>query len=180
MLRRNQQGMTLIELVIAIVIISISIAGVMQVYSEAIRGSTDPLIRQQAVAIAEAYLEEILLQPFCDSSQNCQPGNAPGTAACAVCPNAEAQRNLFDNVCDYNGLNDNNGPIRQDGQPFASGSGMSAYNVAVSINSSVTLSGLSGNQCQLLQATITVTHDHVAGLNYRLVGLRSNIGGLLP
>jgi MSHA pilin protein MshD len=60
----KQRGATLIELVVAIVIISIAITGVIVGTSRITRGSADPMIYSQAQAIAEAYLEEILLKEF--------------------------------------------------------------------------------------------------------------------
>ena len=90
----RQQGMTLVELVISIVIIGIAAAALYSAMAAITGRSADPLLRQQSLSIAEGYLEEILLQPFLDSSN-------------AVCPAPPASRASFDNVCDYNGLNDN-------------------------------------------------------------------------
>lgn len=60
----NQRGATLIELIVAIVIISIAITGVILGTSRITRGSADPMIYAQAQAIAEAYLEEALGKGF--------------------------------------------------------------------------------------------------------------------
>lgn len=63
MTRRAQRGVNLIELIFAIVIISIACIGVLLVYAQTARFSADPMIQQQAVAIAEGYLDEILARP---------------------------------------------------------------------------------------------------------------------
>ena len=68
----RQQGMTLVELVISIVIIGISAASLYSAMAAITGRSADPLLRQQSLAIAEAYLEEILLQPFLDPATGSQ------------------------------------------------------------------------------------------------------------
>lgn len=60
----RQRGATIIELVITITIISISLTSVMMVIANTTRASADPMIRTQALSIANAYLEEILAQPW--------------------------------------------------------------------------------------------------------------------
>ena len=65
---RLERGVTLIELIIFIVIISSAVAGVLMTLDIAGRSSADPMIQKQALAVAEALLEEVQLQPFtyCD------------------------------------------------------------------------------------------------------------------
>ena len=65
---RRQHGLTLIELIMFIVIVSVALAGVLTVLNITTKSSADPMIRKQALAIAEAVLEEVMLQPFtwCD------------------------------------------------------------------------------------------------------------------
>ncbi len=112
--RRSQSGLTLIELVISIIIISVAIAGVLGVMNLTARKSADPQLRKQAIAVAEALLEEVELMPFTD----CDPdGYNAVTAACsqpeALGPEPGETRGSatlpFDNVNDYNGFVLNNG-----------------------------------------------------------------------
>ncbi|MCK9381251.1 MAG: type II secretion system GspH family protein [Sulfuritalea sp.] len=65
---RRQRGLTLVELIVFIVIVSVALAGVLTVFSVTVKSSADPMIRKQMLAIAEAVLEEVMLQPFtwCD------------------------------------------------------------------------------------------------------------------
>jgi Tfp pilus assembly protein PilV len=66
--RRKSLGLSLVELVVFIVIVSAAVAGIIGVIDVTTRASVDPLIHKQALAIAEAVLEEVQLQPFtyCD------------------------------------------------------------------------------------------------------------------
>lgn len=61
-------GLSLIELVLFIVIVGTAIAGVLSVLNITVKSSVDPQLRKQAVAIAEALLEEIQLSgmTYCD------------------------------------------------------------------------------------------------------------------
>ena len=114
--RRLQRGVTLVELVVSIVIIAIASSSVLGVLSVTTGASADPMIRQQAVAIADAYLEEILLKPFSD------PDGVDG----------EAARADFDDVDDYDGLLDAGARDQFDN---AIG-GLGAYDVSVAVTPS--------------------------------------------
>jgi MSHA pilin protein MshD len=123
---RRQRGVNLVELIVAIVIISIATVGVLLVYAQVVRFSADPMIQQQAVAIGEAYLDEILARPYDDPN-----GGETGG------PEAGETRATYDDVQDYANLG-NNPPLDQngvaadfapaDGQPDLAGF---AVNVAV-------------------------------------------------
>jgi MSHA pilin protein MshD len=69
---RRQRGLTLIELIMFIVIVSVALVGVLTVFNVTTRSSADPMIRKQMLAIAESLLEEVMLQPFtfCDPSDS--------------------------------------------------------------------------------------------------------------
>ncbi len=168
-----QRGLTLVELVVTIVIISVGLAGILLVMDRTTRSSGDPLVRHQAVAIAEAYLEEILAKPFCDpDGPACQTGFAPGAPECQVCPAAEGSRDLYDNVCDYNGLPDN---VVRD-QNGAAVAGLDAYNVQVTVLTDQTLgpagSEANGASCELLRVRVQVTGP--ADTDVVVVGHRTN------
>ena len=64
--RRAEQGLTLIELVASIVIISVATIGLMAAVTAAVGRSADPMIQAQATAIATAYMEEATRAPVCD------------------------------------------------------------------------------------------------------------------
>ena len=80
--------MTLIEMVIAIVVLGVGVTGVMLAFSTVARGSADPLVTKQMLSIAEEMLEEIQLKPY-TAAANTAPGG------CA--------RNTYNDVGDYHG-----------------------------------------------------------------------------
>ncbi|CAK0763151.1 MSHA pilin protein MshD [Gammaproteobacteria bacterium] len=57
-------GFTLIEMVMAIIIISVGLTGVLAAFNISIKSSADPLIHKQMLVIAEEMMEEILLKPY--------------------------------------------------------------------------------------------------------------------
>ncbi|WP_404440827.1 prepilin-type N-terminal cleavage/methylation domain-containing protein [Stutzerimonas chloritidismutans] len=59
-----QRGMTLVELVITIVIIGIAAAAMFAAMASITGRSADPMLRQQSLMIAEAYLESILVRSY--------------------------------------------------------------------------------------------------------------------
>jgi len=63
-----QRGISLIELIIFIVIISVALTGILLVMNQVTMHSADPLIHKQAIAAAESLLEEIELQDFISQS----------------------------------------------------------------------------------------------------------------
>ena len=104
----RQRGVTLIELIVFIVVVSIALAGVLQVLRLTSANSADPLRRKQALMIAESLLEEVQMAAFtyCDPSSD-NADSATDTAACTV-PEGFGQAGTepvgarpFDNVNDY-------------------------------------------------------------------------------
>lgn len=79
-------GISLIELIMFIVIVGAALAGVMSVLNLTTRHSADPQLRKQALAIAEAVLEEAMLMPFTD----CDPDGYDALATPPTCVQAEA------------------------------------------------------------------------------------------
>ncbi|MEZ4484264.1 MAG: prepilin-type N-terminal cleavage/methylation domain-containing protein [Syntrophotaleaceae bacterium] len=143
------RGFTLIELVISIVVVSVALGGVLMAINYAVTHSADPMLQHQAVAIAESYLEEILLKPFAD------PDGVDG----------EGSRALFDDVDDYDGLNDS-GVRDQTGTAIA---GLDNYTVVVTV-ASTAFNGIDAANSK----KITVTVSHPVGFNMSLTGYRTN------
>ena len=56
-IRRRSTGISLIELVVFIVVVAIGIGGVVATYGQYTRSSVDPIVRKQALAVAESLLE---------------------------------------------------------------------------------------------------------------------------
>ncbi|KKW14203.1 MAG: hypothetical protein UY54_C0021G0001, partial [Parcubacteria group bacterium GW2011_GWA2_50_10b] len=55
--RHDQRGLTLIELIMFIVIVSVGLAGILLVINTVVKSSADPVVRKQSIAMADAILE---------------------------------------------------------------------------------------------------------------------------
>jgi MSHA pilin protein MshD len=98
----SESGATLVELIITIVIISIALAGTIIAFSNVVGRSSDTLFQSRAIALAQAYLDEILAQPF---DRNTPEGGIPAyTGACSVTGGSASDRGDFSSVDQYNGL----------------------------------------------------------------------------
>jgi MSHA pilin protein MshD len=118
MFTERQRGLSLVELVMAIVVVSVGVVGLLGALNLSAGRSADPMIERQAQLLAEAYLEEILLKKFVDPEDD------------RVCPAPEAGgRSAWDNVCDYHGLADSP-PRDQLGNALAA---LAGYTVAVTV-----------------------------------------------
>ena len=64
----KQRGVSLIELIMFIVIVSAAMVGILSVMNIVSKNNADPVMHKQALAIAESLLEEIELQDFSAAS----------------------------------------------------------------------------------------------------------------
>lgn len=108
-LRLRQRGVTLIELIVFILIVSIGVAGILGVMTYTTGKSADPVRRKQALILAEGLLEEVERANFsyCDPTDP----NATGAASSSACtipeawgqasPEPSANGRPYDNVNDY-------------------------------------------------------------------------------
>jgi MSHA pilin protein MshD len=184
---RKSGGVSLIELLVSIVVIGVAVAGVLGALSIAARTSADPMIQKQALAIAEAFLEEAQLMPFtfCDpddpnaaaaqGAADCTggPGGANDEGRTPLGPEAGEDRystiTPFDNVSDYNGYDSNTDAppgIKDINQaPIA---GLEGYLVSVSVAGQALATVAAGSA---LLITVTVTGP--GGTTIRLDGYRA-------
>lgn len=149
MFNRRHCGFTLVEMVIAIVIISVGLAGVLMAFNATVKSSADPMIHKQMLAIAEEMMEEILLKPY-----------APATGAISGCNRASA-----DDVSDYAAYTDQ--PVCDiDGTAVA---GLSGYTVSVAVDAAASLGTLASGVKK-----VTVTVKYGASEPLELVGWRTD------
>lgn len=111
--QRKQAGLTLIEIIVFILVVSVALIGILSIMRLTTIASTDPMRDKQALAIAESLIEEIQLQAFtyCDPD-DANASTATSAAACASTPQGlgptagetRYAEPRFDNVGDYHGF----------------------------------------------------------------------------
>lgn len=112
-------GVSLIEAVLFMVVVSVALVVVLRAFDQAAVASADPVLRRQSLAIAQALLEEISLKDFA----NPNPGGYTG-------PYNAASRSRFDDVMDYDGLT-LNGISDLSGTAVA---GLSGYRASIAVS----------------------------------------------
>lgn len=153
-------GFTLVEMIAAIVVLGVGLAGVLGAFNTVVKSSADPMVQKQMLSIAEGMLEEILVKPYA-------PG--PGTIDTASCSRAEA-----DDIADYHDYGVANGcgqPRDLSGTPIPS---LSGYAVGVVVSPGAALGSLATDVTKI---TVTVTRG-AASLS--LSGYRTNYARTSP
>ena len=147
----RQDGVTLVELVISIVVLAIVAVGLVSAMGTLVGRSADPMIRHQSVAIAEAYIEEIQSMAF----------GLPGT--CPVVPGGGGRAD-YNNICHYHNLADS-GAVDQNGTAIGA---LADYDVSVTITSSAGLGGLTAGNAARIDVSVTgPTNETVLMTAYR-------------
>jgi len=165
----RQSGLTLIELVMFIVIVSVALTGIVGAFNLNTQHSADPMVQKQALAIAESLLEEIELMPFTycdpDDANATTAADAAGCATTAEAMGPEAAQGEtryatatpFDNVNDYNGftMNAGNGGILDITGAHVGGAGtLDAYSVVVATTPTA-LGAIAAADSLLITVTVT-------------------------
>lgn len=190
----HMAGLTMVELIMFIVVVSVGIVGILMVFDVAVKGSADPMQRKQAIAIAEALLTEIEQHPFtyCDPQDAnaltaTGPVSPPATVGCAIgandqdkngaaltspTPAGETRYSLstpFNNVADYGGF------TKSDIDDITGNNVMSGYNASVTVTRAgssfpSTPSAIPDGAAIKIQVTITYNSDRdsVTLTGYRL------------
>ncbi len=139
--RPSLRGFTLIELIFFIVVVSVALVGILKVMDVTVKSSADPMVRKQAVALAESILQEVLQKAYTDPDPLVSTG--------------ESTRDTFDDVSDYNGR----GNATFTDLPAS----LSSYDIGIAV-SATTLGSLPAKK-----VVVTVTHggDAISLTGYR-------------
>ena len=174
---KNQAGISLIEQIVFILIVGVAVTGVLAVLITTSRASADTLTQKQALAIAEALLEEVQVQPFtyCDpddtlaatalSAAGCTggAGGANDESRIPLAPEGES-RATFDNVSDYNGLAVN--PITDINGTAAVG--LDGYSASITVDRQG-IGAIPADEALLITVTVTGPYNtQVALQGYRV------------
>lgn len=162
----DARGLSLVELLVFIAVVGVAVTGVLAVYGQTARSSADPVVRKQALAIAESLLDEVLAQPYtyCDPD-DANADSAGGPGDCATLPEgpgAEAGEvrgeglSPFDNVNDYDdliltGISDLTG---------AAVPGLAGYTAAVQVQPAGAFNGIPAGETLHVSVTVTGPGNH--------------------
>lgn len=140
----RQKGFTLIELIIFIVVVGAGVAGILSVMNTVVKSSADPVVRKQAVALADSILEEIVQKAYSD------PDGVQGN---------ETTRETMDDVDDYNGKTQ---ALFTDWP-----GGLSAYQVVIVVASPTALGGSTAVSAKKVTVTVSRGSESITLTGYR-------------
>lgn len=140
----RQRGFTLIELIVFIVVVGAGVAGILSVMNTVVKSSADPMVRKQAVALADSILEEIVQKAYAD------PDGVQGN---------ETTRDTMDDVDDYNGKTQT---LFTDWP-----GGLSAYEVVIVVASPAALGGSTTVSAKKITVTVSRGSESVTLTSYR-------------
>ncbi len=104
----RSSGVTLIETIVFLVVVSIALVALVRVYTFAVSNSVDPVVRTRALELAQAQLDEILARKFDEATPT---GGVPacntltGPLCIGITPDAD-----YDDVGDYHGFVNSSDP----------------------------------------------------------------------
>lgn len=169
---KQQGGFSLIETIMVVVLLGIMLAGMTVMFVENASKSHEPYLRQRALAVANAYMDEILRKRWDDNSPLGGGCVNSGSAFCAVGPAAagigteEGARSNYDDIDDYNGLNDSPPQNSQGGAM----TGYNGFTVAVSVtNPGSAWNGIAAADVKLIKVDVTSTNQETISISaYRV------------
>lgn len=138
------------EVIIFIVVVGAGMAGILSVVNTVVKSSADPMVRKQALAIADSILEEILQKEFTD----------PDTTG------GELVRITMDDVSDYDGKTQ---ILFNSASPGGWSAALDGYSVAIAVVSDTSVVGTVAMPAKRVTVTVSRGSESVA-----LVGYRSN------
>ncbi len=152
------RGLTLIECLLASVILAFAVVAVSQAVVAGQMQTVDALHRARALQLAEALMDEVLRLPYTD------PDGSGG----------EVGRANFDDMADYNGFSEAAGSVSDLGGTSygASFQGFSRSVSVVPANGGVGIS-VTGFGDPLPGLTITITVQDAAGATWTLIRFRA-------
>lgn len=169
---RVQRGVTLIELIIFIVVVSIGVAGVLIAFNTAVKSSVDPMLNKQALRLAESTLQEVLQKSYQNDALDA--ANTSASLGCTLNTTPSCRANTPTDRPNYNDIDDYNnytqsGVTTMDGAVTVTS--LAGYSVSIVVNNTATLGGIAATDVKKI--TVTVTGG---GQTLTLSGYRSNYG----
>lgn len=168
---RSCRGLTLVELIIFIAVIGIGLAGILAAYNIVVQRSADPMLRKQALSLAESLLAEIEQQAFtwCDP-QDPNMITASQHADCAANPQSaptpgESRHggNPFDNVIDYQNYSSPASDLMGNSSPVLA----AGYTVSVAITEAGVSFSLPSDAVLRIAVTVTGHGEAITLTGYR-------------
>lgn len=134
---KRQQGFTLVEIIIVIVLLSAMMAGMTALFTTTIGNSHTPYLRQRALAVATAFMDEIQHKRWNESTPlgggcvNTGVTCLTGPAATPIGADGGESRSNYDDIDDYDAITNQTPPQNSSGTNMP---GYSGFTVSINIS----------------------------------------------
>lgn len=169
---KRQAGFTLIETVIVIVLLGAMMAGMTVLFVKNVGESHQPYLRQRTLAVADAFMDEILGKRWDDNSPlgggcvNTGSGSCPAGPAAAGIGTEEGARGNYDDIDDYDTITNQSPPQDSAGNPMA---GYTGFSVTVTVDQPGAWNGVPAADVKRIRVQVTSTVGETMSLTaYRV------------
>jgi len=165
---RRQSGFSLIETILVIVLLGVAVAGMAAMFLNNVSKSHEPYLRQRALAVANAFMDEILRKRWDDNSPLGGGCVNTGTALCASGPapagigNEEAARADWDDIDDFNAISNQSPPQDSSGSDMP---GYEGFTVSVTVSQPGAWNGVPAADVKRIEVQVTSNNGETISLS---------------
>jgi MSHA pilin protein MshD len=168
---KNEEGLTLLELVIAIVVLAVGLTGVLGYFTQGLKDSSNAQNAAVATVLAQDLMEEIRSKCWDETATTSAPCNGTVTASATGTDGGET-RATYDDVDDFNGLS-NTPPKNSQGGAMPSAFDIFTQSAAVCYVAAADLNTCAGGTSNYKKITVTISWGSL-GDQVQLVSVAAN------
>jgi len=168
----RQSGFSLIETLLVIVLLGVAVAGMAAMFLNNVSKSHEPYLRQRALAVAGAFMDEVLRKRWDDNSPLGGGCVNTGTALCSSGPAAagigseEALRSDWDDIDDFNAISSQSPPQDSSGSAMP---GYEGFTVSVTVSQPGAWNGVPAADVKRIDVQVTSNNGETISLSaYRV------------
>ncbi|HFE31682.1 MAG TPA: prepilin-type N-terminal cleavage/methylation domain-containing protein [Gammaproteobacteria bacterium] len=165
---RRQSGFSLIETILVIVLLGVAVAGMAAMFLNSVSKSHEPYLRQRALAVANAFMDEILRKRWDDNSPLGGGCVNTGTVLCSSGPvpagigNEEAARADWDDIDDFNAISNQSPPQDSAGSAMP---GYEGFAVSVTVSQPGAWNGMPAADVKRIEVQVTSNNGETISLS---------------
>ena len=103
---RNKKGFSLIEMILFIVVFTLGVMGIMILYYNTLGRTSDPLVRERGIQVAQAVMDEILSKKWDENTPNGGCKDNDYSTLCSPNNSSIGPDNDENNIRDYDDVDD--------------------------------------------------------------------------
>ncbi len=169
---RRQSGFSLIETILVIVLLGVAVAGMAAMFLNNVSKSHEPYLRQRALAVATAFMDEILRKRWDNNSPLGGGCVNTGTALCSSGPapagigSEEVSRSDWDDIDDFNAIGNQSPPQDSSGSAMP---GYGGFTVSVTVSQPGAWNGVPAVDVKRIEVQVTSNNGETISLSaYRV------------